>query len=116
MPADACRKLIDGDVASLSREQIVELDSVNKARISPKSEFDMRSGTFQDYGKSGKERRYEFDWLDTLRYWYEPWLRVFCGLSGEEFLDYAEKMDSRALGSDRAIYSERARSASVAVP
>ena len=88
---DACRNLLNSGCTDLSSAQISELESVNKASIADSVATGIRSGSFVRHGNSGRVRRFDFDWLDTLRYWYEPWLRVFSGLRPEEFLDASER-------------------------
>lgn len=39
----------------------------------------------------GRERRFQFDSLDTLRYWYPGMARIFAGVSLRDFVDEAER-------------------------
>lgn len=57
----------------------VPLVSINRA---PRKRFDRVHST--------SARRFEFDSMDTLPYWYEPAIRLFADVETEDFLDIAE--------------------------
>ena len=42
-------------------------------------------------GWGEEKRRFHFDWMDTLPYWYSDVLGLFDNLDGKEFLDVAER-------------------------
>jgi energy-coupling factor transporter ATP-binding protein EcfA2 len=41
--------------------------------------------------KKAKTHRHHFDWMDTIPYLYDPWLRSFANVSQEEFLTAADR-------------------------
>jgi hypothetical protein len=88
----AVYKLMDSGALTLNVTQGRALKRANtspvrrkKARQSPSVGFDR-----QRYSER-EERRFHFDTLDTLPYWYSRALRGFADLNGEEFLDAAER-------------------------
>ena len=88
--ADACRKLIAGGHLRPSAAQITKLERVNKGLPSAKTGKPARAGSFDSYHSDEDARRFHFDWLDTLRYWYDRWLSVFEGLTPKAFCEVAE--------------------------
>ena len=88
--ADACRKLIGSGHWESDAAQLAKLELVNKGQ--------MATGTFEHAPMESLEfdprdedaRRFHFDALDTLRYWYKHWLSVFEDLAPDAFLEAAE--------------------------
>ena len=83
--ADACRKLIAGGYLQLSAAQTAKLERVNKGLPPTKTDevAQVRPFDFHQWGEGS--RRFHFDGLDTLRYWYDGWLSVFEDLTPDTF-------------------------------
>ena len=113
---DSCRNLINGGYAHLNWVQISKLYGVNKATVSDSQATGIRSGSFSRRGDGDRVQRYDFDWLDTVPYWYEPWLRVFYGLKPEEFLNLSESWIVDRWGVTEQSIPRGSRSTSVAIP
>jgi len=71
-----------------------QLDMLNLANISPiprkKGRGSFKAGFDRYSSQKKKGRKFDFDAMDTLPYWYAPALRIFANVDGEEFLDVAE--------------------------
>ncbi len=83
-------KLQDCGLVSLNDDQMSILTSVNqpdKGEIEEKKNSSFRS--FEQAG--GDNRRFRFDWVDTLPYWYEDILRIFPTVEPNTVLDMAER-------------------------
>lgn len=87
----ALDRLLKSREISLAPEELVALSNVNVSPFSRKEVTQGRQRVKQSTKKAGRKRRYSFDWLDTIPYWYEPALRGFAGVSMDQFLDVAEK-------------------------
>lgn len=87
--ADACKKLHDAGACSFSAEEIVALSKVNVGIPTTGAEAEP-TGSYDFFDVDRKTERFHFDTMDTLRYWYSPWLRVFEGATTENFLRVAE--------------------------
>ncbi|WP_346362367.1 hypothetical protein OZ675_15050 [Ralstonia pseudosolanacearum] len=88
--ADACKRLIGTGQLSLTAEESEELDRVNMSPFPAATDERDIKERFPHFGMDASSRRFDFDHLDTLRYWYEPWLRIFSNLTTEQFLQAAE--------------------------
>lgn len=88
--ADACRKLHEADVFHLDDGQLANLISVNSG-IAMTGTDTVPMGSYDFFKVDRNNERFHFDAMDTLRYWYAPWLRVFEGATTENFLNSAEK-------------------------
>ena len=93
---DACEKLVAADRLSLTSEQSSRLACVNETpvpRVPEDREVRRTAGSgFRDsftYDHEG--RRFRFDVMDTLPYWYAPMLESFAAVDGERFLQEAER-------------------------
>lgn len=83
---DACQKLLTKGHFALDSVQIDALRQVNVSRL-PRQPTSGQPG----YGLGVDVRsRFQFDAMDTLRYWYEPWLGLFANISCEKFLQAVE--------------------------
>ena len=89
--ADACRKLISSGHWQPNVEQMTELAQVNKGLPSTKTRNQMRNGSFDSFHSNKSLRRFGFNSMDTLPYWYNRWLSVFEDLTPDAFLEAAEK-------------------------
>lgn len=85
--ADACRKLNTKGKLDLSAAQLAKLKSVNTGCVSDQP---TRTTPIRDWERDRSNQRFRFDELDTVRYWYEDWFRVFDGTTREEFMKCAE--------------------------
>lgn len=84
---DACEKLVTAGRLSLSPEEELGLSSVNKTPLprSPAAKSTQRHFTDKD-----GNRRFQFDSMDTLPYWYRPLLSAFADVDGKCFLQAVE--------------------------
>lgn len=73
---------------SLSGAEMAALDSATKSVLPA-----MPSAGSKAFGRFGDHdgRRFRFDSIDTLPYWYNEPLQLFADVSGNEFLDAAER-------------------------
>lgn len=88
----ALTKLVENGFAELDKTQRILLDKSNTSQLRRKKQkrrygidFSMR-----DAGDA-ENRRFRFNSMDTLPYWYEPATRVFAEMDAKEFLDTAER-------------------------
>ena len=88
---DACHKLVNQGCVKIDSIVADKLDGINQGPVVKSKDPTECIHSFDSYRKPAGKRRFEFDWLDTLRYWYNPWLRVFSGLTPEKFLDLTER-------------------------
>lgn len=84
---DACDKLAAAGLLSLNPDAKIGLQHVNETPLprSPTSKSIEREFSVND-----ESRRFKFDWMDTLPYWYQPLLRAFANLDCEHFLKEVE--------------------------
>lgn len=88
----AALKLSDYDQTVFSLEQIDALRSVNRSKLVPQVRSSYDSRPDRSVGARGwDERRFHFDGMDTLPYWYKPAAEVFADLPYEQFVLQAEK-------------------------
>lgn len=85
---DACEKLVAAGHLSLGTEETLRLQSVNQ---SPFPRLPAAKRTRRHFAERDEGRRFKFNWMDTLHYWYEPLLRAFADVDGERFLQEAER-------------------------
>jgi hypothetical protein len=78
-----------GDI-SLDSDQLKTLSLVNVSPFRRKKINEGGSRAKRARKKAERKRRYSFDSLDTVPYWYEPALRGFVAVSMEQFLEVAE--------------------------
>ena len=93
---DACEKLAAADRLSLTSEQGSRLACVNETpvpRIPEDTEARRTAGSgFGDsFAYDHEGRRFRFDVMDTLPYWYAPMLESFAAVDGERFLQETER-------------------------
>lgn len=111
---DACEKLTTGGLLSLSDSKYSRLRSVNETTLPqvPGTTIPRNAAFDGDFGQGEEARRFKFDWLDTIRYWYEPLLETFADVDGEHFLQEVERWIIDVWGYDgdiRAFDKERRR-------
>lgn len=85
---DACEKLIAAGVFSPSPEDLARLSTVNISAL-PKLPQDRNIRRFFEHSDEG--RRFNFDTMDSLPYWYRPVLEVFASVDGDTLMETAEK-------------------------
>ena len=87
---DACEKLRKKGLLLLTGDQERALNTVNETAL-PKGAR-MNSGSRPPgFSHRTERRRFEFSWIDTLPYWYEPILRSFANVELEGFLTVVER-------------------------
>lgn len=84
---DACEKLVAAGYLFLTDAEYDHLKSVNETTL-PRNSTTRRRPIF---AHRDKDRRFHFNSLDTLPYWYEPVLRSFADADGERFLQVIER-------------------------
>jgi hypothetical protein len=103
---DACRKLAANGLLHLTEAESSALAAVNCSLIPAQENDRAHRQTFDSFGwgAESKPRRFKFDALDTLRYWYDPLLRLFSDVTPDEFLNEAEHwiVDVWGFGSDES--------------
>lgn len=88
----AVTKLKQSGELVLEQDQIDLLEHANTSPIRRKKAKKSNDRSFRNRNQNGKkERRFHFDSMDTLPYWYSRAVRTFADVSDEEFLDIAEK-------------------------
>jgi len=81
-------KLISGGSLDFNEHEISNVHSINTSEFPEESS--KRRVSYGGFHEEGKERRFHFDSLDTLRYLYPNAIRCFSDVSQEMFLDEAE--------------------------
>ena len=93
---DACEKLAATGHLSLTSEQNSRLACVNESPVprapeEPGVRKTLSSGLRDGFTSVHDGRRFKFDPIDTLPYWYAPMLESFASVDGEMFLRVAER-------------------------
>jgi len=87
----AISKLVDGGNLVLSATQRKSLKKINTSPLNRRKARPSYSVGFDKYKyREDEDRRFHFDTMDTLPYWYTSKLNIFADVNGEEFLDSAE--------------------------
>jgi len=87
----AVLKMVNSGNLELNHSQMDKLNLANTSLIPRKKGRDSYKVGFDRYSsQEKKDRRFHFDAMDTLPYWYTSALRIFANVDGEEFLDVAE--------------------------
>jgi ABC-type cobalamin/Fe3+-siderophores transport system ATPase subunit len=106
---DACLKLADAERLSLTASACAALEQVGRTALPREAQGrDDAAGGGRDLTDQG--RRFHFDPMDTIPYWYDPVLRGFARVSLEQLLHSAETwiIDRWGYPGDiRAISAER---------
>lgn len=105
---DACQKLLATGHFVIDKALIVALGHVNVSRLQCQPTVSAHEGRDLTVEQGS---RFRFDALDTLRYWYEPWLRNFSNVDGEKFIQAVEHwiVDTWGYGGDGNSISEGRR-------
>lgn len=88
----AATKLEESGLLSLDSSQAEALKRTNSSQVQRKKARNRYRAGFDRYTYKEKEdRRFRFDLMDTLPYWYTSALRAFADVAPEEYLDCAER-------------------------
>ena len=94
---ESCEKLAAAGHLSLTTDESRRLACVNETPV-PRVPADPgvrktigRFGRGDDFAYDQSSRRFQFDTMDTLPYWYAPMLESFASVDGERFLREAER-------------------------
>ena len=101
--------LLSNGFIDFDEQEISALHAINTSELpTEKSKGRVSRGRFHE---GGKERRFNFDSLDTLRYVYPSAIECFADVDEEMFLDEAEAwiMDRWKSGSDLSIWENEPR-------
>jgi hypothetical protein len=91
-------QLASAGVISLTSSESNQIDQVNTAL---KSQAAKKGDTYRSFGHArDNQRRFKFDELDTIRYWYEDILRIFPTVSQDRALEIAERWILDKWGAD----------------
>ena len=102
-------KLLSKGFIDFDEQEIAALHAINTSKLtSEKSKRRVSRGGFHE---GGKERKFKFDSLDTLRYVYPSAIECFADIDEEMFLDEAEAwiMDRWKSGSDLSRWENEPR-------
>ncbi len=106
---DACEKLAMLGHLTLSNKELEKLTNVNESRL-PQSREETRRGPIgRGFPPFASGRRFQFNSMDTLPYWYQPKLRMFSNLDGDEFLDEVERWIFDEWGHDDDVSKSEER-------
>jgi len=103
--------LVSAGAISLTASEKSQVDRVNialRGRSAKKEEMPRSFGHVRD-----DKRRFNFDIMDTLPYWYADLLRFFPSASPDEILDIAERwiVDEWGADSETGVWAEEPRKA-----
>lgn len=86
---DACLKLVDAGALALDPSQIEQLNAIGRSALIPLPGTSRRLSRVRN-GSGEPERRFQFDPMDTVPYWYDPMLDSFANVSQDLLLTTAE--------------------------
>jgi hypothetical protein len=87
----AVSKLVGSGELALDAAQLAALERVNTSPFRRKKPPKRRDARFDKYRGSEEGRRFTFNSMDTLPYWYSGAVGIFADVSKKEFLDVAER-------------------------
>jgi hypothetical protein len=87
---EASETLVRAGVVKLRKSEAVALARVNTPRLKAKPRVVGTGREFRGWAARDETRRFHFDSMDTLPYWYSQPLGMFADVCGDEFLDKAE--------------------------
>ena len=87
----AVRTLVTRRALRLTPPQRRKLEQANSSRLSTRKRSVQGVVFDENRPGAGATRRFHFDWVDTLPYWYSGAARLFASVTGREFLDAAER-------------------------
>ena len=88
---DACLKLVDAGLLTPSLQEAARLEAVNQSARPAAKADDRHSREDAHRMRTREGRRFGFDSMDTVPYWYEPMWSAFAEPVGDRFLDAAER-------------------------
>lgn len=86
---DACLKLVAAGQLSLTRPELDQLKQVARSALPAEPEVDERVRS-RAHPHDEEGRRFRFDTMDTIPYWYDPVVRGFAKASLMQLLETAE--------------------------
>ncbi len=104
-------QLASAGAISLTSSEQLQLERVNTAF---KGQTTKKKGYHRSLGNEGDEkRRFKFDYMDTIPYWYENILRIFPTVSQDQFLEMTERwiVDKWGAASDANRWDKEPRKA-----
>ncbi len=101
---DACFKLVSAGELSLGPVELEQLEAVARSHLDPQTAPEHRSRGSRSR-RNNKERRFHFNSIDTIPYWYDPVLSGFASVSLEQLLDVAESWIIDRWGYRSDIYA-----------
>ena len=106
----AALKLLDGqnDAYARKRQQLLSRTNVSRRKRKAPPRPGARPFRGRGEGWGDDERRFHFDPMDTLPYWYSPAVDLFADASPKEFLDIAEAWIVDKWGVDTDVWSWKA--------
>ncbi len=87
----AVSKLVGSGELAFDAAQLAALERVNTSPFRRKKPPKQRDARFDKYRGSEEGRRFTFNSMDTLPYWYSGAVGIFADVSKKEFLDVAER-------------------------
>ena len=88
--ADACHKLANLGILKLADSEATALAAVNTSPLPRGTDRSFRRPPDR-FAERDPRARFRFDQIDTLPYWFDPWLQVFEEASRDEFQIEAER-------------------------
>jgi hypothetical protein len=89
--ADACRSLSAAGEVTWSSDEASALAAVGRTSLAREAATKRQGLGRYERTEARGSRRFDFDVMDTLPYWYDPVLRCFATLQPAAFLDEAER-------------------------
>lgn len=87
---DACRKLVDQGLLTLTPSEETALAAVNTSPLPRGTDRSYRQPPDR-FAERAAGARFRFDQMDTIPYWFDRWLEVFEGVSQHDFQREAER-------------------------
>jgi len=102
-------KLLSSDSIEFDEQEVAAVYAINTSELA--AEKSKRRITRGGFHEGGKERRFSFDSLDTLRYVYPSAIECFADVDEEMFIDEAEAwiLDRWENGSDLSAWQNEPR-------
>jgi hypothetical protein len=88
---DACLKLVNAGLLTPSPQEAARLEAVNRSALPAVKADDRHSREDAHRMHTREGRRFGFDSMDTVPYWYAPMWLAFAEPVGARFLDAAER-------------------------
>jgi hypothetical protein len=88
---NALTRLTSGQFITLTAREAQDVAALNTPKVKPKAEDKRAKGGMGRYD-AYKERRFKFDFTDTVPYWYSPLKEKFAQLSQDRFFKKLESI------------------------